>query len=234
MADRSVSISPRKEETREKNDIIYTAIQFQLDEIKQHFYSSLTDIQNQISIAESLSKDGKTDEAKDILRAQVVYVEGIMDFYLHELSKYALVKMFTGEWNKSESYSNFQIPMSTVEEGLKNPESTEWLFERLNSRFGLEVYLSPDTIGKQLSLIGMKLDDICKKAVPKVKGRSYITGQQRLKDLYARRNQIAHQVDRKHSTAEKEDIDRAFVEEAIDFVTRFVEAVHVEALSKEE
>lgn len=115
MADRSVSISPRKEETREKNDIIYTAIQFQLDEIKQHFYSSLTDIQNQISIAESLSKDGKTDEAKDILRAQVVYVEGIMDFYLHELSKYALVKMFTGEWTKSESYSNFQIPMSTDE-----------------------------------------------------------------------------------------------------------------------
>ena len=124
--------------------------------------------------------------------------------------------------------------MSTVEEGLKNPESTEWLFERLNTRFSAETYLHPEPLGKQLSLLGMKLDDICKKAFPKINGQTYIKGQERLKALFNRRNQIAHQADRKHTNAQKEDIDQAFVKESIDWVIKFVEAIHAEALAKEE
>ena len=234
MADRSISISPRKEAVREKHSVqAHTAVQFPLEAIRRHFYDSLSDIQSQISVADELAAADKLDEAKDIWRAQIVYAEGILDFYLHELSKYAFVKMFQGEWEKSKPYDVFQIPMCTVEEGLKHPESTEWLFERLNTRFGLEVYLSPDSIGKQLTLIGMKLDDICKTAFPKEEGKDYVKGQDRLKVLYARRNQIAHQVDRKHSTAEKEDIDREFVREALDTVKCFVNAVHQCAVEKQ-
>lgn len=79
----------------------------------------------------------------------------------------------------------------------------------------------------------MKLDDICKAAFPKEEGNDYVKGQDRLKALYARRNQIAHQADRKHSTAEKEDIDQKFVQEALDTVKRFVDAVHQCAVEKQ-
>jgi hypothetical protein len=97
-----------------------------------------------------------------------------------------------------------------------------------------ETYLAPEPLGKQLSLIGMKLDDICKKAFPKIKGQTYVKGQERLKALFNRRNQIAHQADRKHTNAEKDEIDKNYVQESIDFVTKFIEAVHNEALSKEQ
>lgn len=234
MADRSVTLSTRKEDIRDKNEVAYIAVQFELNQIKQHFYDSLADIDKQCIVAENLNNSGQVDEAKDIWRSQIVFLEGILDFYIHEISKYALVKMFTNKWPKSVSYESFQIPMSTVEEGLKNPESTEWLFERLNTRFSAETYLHPEPLGKQLSLLGMKLDDICKKAFPKIKGQTYIKGQEHLKALFNRRNQIAHQADRKHTNAQKEDIDQAFVKESIDWVIKFVEAIHAEALAKEE
>jgi hypothetical protein len=234
MPDRSVALSPRKESVREKNEVASVVVQFELEQIKKHFYDSLSDIKHQFSIADQLCSVGQNDLAKDVWRSQIVFLEGILDFYIHELSKYALVKMFTGKWSKSTSYENFMIPMSTVEEGLKNPESTSWLFERLNTRFSSETYLAPEPLGKQLSLIGMKLDDICKKAFPKIKGQTYVKGQEHLKSLFNRRNQIAHQADRKHTNAEKDEIDKKYVQESIDFVTKFIEAVHNEALSKEQ
>ena len=55
-----------------------------------------------------------------------------------------------------------------------------------------------------------------------------------MKSLFNRRNQIAHQADRKHTNAEKDEIDKDFVQESINVVTQFVEAVHREALAKEQ
>lgn len=234
MADRTISLSKRKESVRQKNEVASVAVQFELEQIKQHFYDSLEDINNQFSIADELCKVGENTSAKDVWRSQIVFLEGIFDFYIHELSKYALVRMFNGKWPKSKSYENFMIPMSTVEEGLRNPESTSWLFERLNTRFSSETYLAPDPLGKQLSLIGMNLNDICISAFPKNKDQNYVSGQDRLKSLFNRRNQIAHQADRKHTNAEKDEIDKDFVQESIDVVTQFVEAVHREALDKEQ
>ena len=234
MADRTISLSKRKESVRQKNEVASVAVQFELEQIKQHFYDSLADINNQFSIADELCKVGKNTSAKDVWRSQIVFLEGIFDFYIHELSKYALVRMFNGKWPKSKSYENFMIPMSTVEEGLRNPESTSWLFERLNTRFSSVSYLAPDPLGKQLSLIGMNLNDICISAFPKNKDQNYVSGQDRLKSLFNRRNQIAHQADRKHTNAEKDEIDKDFVQESIDVVTQFVEAVHREALDKEQ
>lgn len=233
MPERYSPLSARKEDVREKNEVADVAVQFELIQIKQHFLDSLQDIKAQFSVADQLQAVGKENEAKDVWRSQIVFLEGIFDFYVHELSKYALIKMFTGKWPKSANYSDFQIPMSTVEEGLKNPESTAWLFERLNRRFSTETYLHPEPLGKQLSLIGIKLDDICKQAFPKVKGKHYTKGQERLRNLFSRRNQIAHQADRKHENAEKEEITKEFVQESIDTIVHLVDAIHDKALSKE-
>lgn len=234
MPERNISLSPRKEDIRNKNSVVTPAVQFDLDQIKAHFYENLNDVRKQFDIADKLFSEGKTDEAQNIWRSQVVFVEGLMDFYLHEISKYALVKMFKGEWDKTDKYNNFMIPMSTVELGLRNPESTEWLFDRINTRFSREVYMSGEALRQQLSLIGMNYDDICKNAFPKEKGKNYISGNDRLKMIYQRRNQIAHQSDRIHETAEKEAIDKKTVESYINTIRLFVEEIHSNAAQKEQ
>ena len=228
---KTVFISDRKEDVREKNDVPSILVQFELEQIKKHFSDSLDDIKKQFAIADGLVNQGKTSEAEDVWRSQIVFLEGILDFYVHELSKYALVKIFNGKWPKSQTYMDFQIPMITVEEGLKNPESSLWLLERLNIRFASETYLHPKQLGKQLSLIGMKLDDICKKAFPPKKGQVNITGQDRLESLFNRRNQIVHQVDRKNDNAKKNIITKSFVDESMDSIVKFVDALHSEALA---
>ena len=231
---KKIELSSRKENVRDKNEVGKIVVQFDLEEIKSHFYEGLDDVKKQFDVANALLSNDKIEEAECVWRSQIVFVEALLDFFMHEISKYALIKMFKGEWEKTASYSDFPVPMKTVEEGLKNPESTEWLFAQLNERFSREVYLSGDSLGSQLSLIGMKYDDVCKAAFPPQNGVHYVSGQQRLRKFYARRNQIAHQTDRKHSTAQKEPIDRGFVEEAIATVVSFVESVLTFAVSKGE
>ena len=41
MADRTISLSKRKESVRQKNEVASVAVQFELEQIKQHFYDSL-------------------------------------------------------------------------------------------------------------------------------------------------------------------------------------------------
>jgi hypothetical protein len=50
--------------------------------------------------------------------------------------------------------------------------------------------------------------------------------------FFARRNQIAHQTDRKHSSAQKEDIDKNYVQDALNFIENFVEVIHMIAKTK--
>lgn len=43
----------------------------------------------------------------------------ILDFYLHEVSKYCMFQMFCGNWEKSPKYDSFLVPMSKVEEAVQ-------------------------------------------------------------------------------------------------------------------
>lgn len=92
------NLSQRKEATREKRQIqIVRNVQFELNEIKKHFSDSLQNIKNQFVITEGLMELGKVDECKQIWRAQIVFLESILDFYIHELTKYAMLAMFRGD-----------------------------------------------------------------------------------------------------------------------------------------
>ena len=45
-------------------------------------------------------------------------------------------------------------------------------------------------------------------------------------ELYKRRNEIAHQNDRCHADAEQQGISKSFVEEKIDKINTFVNAIY--------
>lgn len=231
MANRDLSLSSRIEGLRPANST--TVIHFPLDEIKTHFDENISSIIDQFTVSDILSSENRIEEAKTVLRSQIVLLEGVLDFYIHELSKFALFQMFIGSWDQTEKYKTLQVPMKDVSVGLTSHDSDEWFFEFLNRRFCNDVFLSADSMNDQLNLIGVPFNTVMHTAFAKPdeqKSRKY--GRTIVSELFNRRNQIAHQMDRDHATAVQADIDKQYVQDCISNVTKMVNAMHSIALSK--
>ena len=112
MGKRDLSLTPRNEETRER--IIVSPVHFPLTDIKQHFDESMQSVKEQFTVADNLLSEGNAEGCRIIWRSQIVFAESLLDFYIHEMSKYCLFRMFTGEWQKSEKYKNLEVKMSKV------------------------------------------------------------------------------------------------------------------------
>jgi hypothetical protein len=110
MANRDLSLTERNEEVRDKQQII-PVVSFSLAQIKNHFDQSVLSITNQYEVADSLLSQGKTEACKDIWRSQIVFVESSLDFYIHELSQYAMMQIFKGNWSKTAKYRQ---PLKTM------------------------------------------------------------------------------------------------------------------------
>lgn len=227
---RNLELQERKENTRAAYQ---RPIQFDLAQIKTHFTDSINAVIIQFNIVTEFENAGKFEDSKTILRSQIVFAESILDFYLHEISKYALYQMFLGNWGQSEKYKSFKIPMVKLEEAITSCESKEWFFDYLNERFSLEVYLSAESMNDQLNLIGIPFGDVMVIAFPReTSNQSHIDGRKIISEMYKRRNQIAHQNDRSHYSAEQNDVTKDYVSEYIDNVKRIAEAVQQIAEAK--
>ncbi len=234
MAGRDLSLTPRVEAVRDKQPV-QVAVKFDLVQIKEHFDQNLASIRKQFDIAEALKAEGNIDECETIWRSQVVFLESAMDFYIHEVSKYGMLNIFSGNWEKTDKYNNYQVPMKYVEEGFKNPESKNWLLQYLNERFSLEVYLSVESMKNQLNLLGLFFEPVMERAFPKPSTRdpSYREGKNIVRELFDRRNQIAHQTDRKHNDATPNAISREYVEQCFSDVSAIVNSIHTLAMNKD-
>ena len=233
MGKRDLSLTPRNEETREQN-VIVSPVHFPLTDIKQHFDESMQSVKEQFTVADNLLSEGNAEGCRIIWRSQIVFAESLLDFYIHEMSKYCLFRMFTGEWQKSEKYKNLEVKMSKVEEALSAKESDEWFFEYLNERFTKDVFLSGDSMRDQLNLIGISFGEAMHRAFRKdTINASDKYGYRLVKQLFDRRNKIAHQNDRDHSSAAQTDITKEFVEQYISDIEAIVNAMHDIAKEKD-
>ena len=225
-AKRDLSLIPRKENQRDAQPIA-PPVQFSLEEIKQHFVDSMQSIKEQYVVADSLLVDGNENGCKTIWRSQIVLAEGLLDFYIHEMSKFCLFRMFTGQWEKSEKYASIKIPMAKVEEAMEALESKDWFFNYLNDRFSRDVFISKESMRDQLNLIGIGFSDVMVKAFPSDKEEtSNKYGSKVVADLFERRNAIAHQNDRSHASAEQNDISKEFVSDYISKVETIMSSIH--------
>ena len=225
MASRNISLTPRAEDTRDAYPVLMS-IQFSLFEIKQHFTGSMDEIKAQFAVADGLKADENQIACKMVWRSQVVLAEGLLDFYIHEISKYCLVRMFTGAWPKTEKYKSFQIPMEKVENAIAALESNDWFFEYLNKRFSRDVFLSCESMRAQLNLIGIPFNKAMEKAFPSRNEQEAIRiGKGTIAMLCQRRTEIAHQNDRSHASAEQTDITKEFVEDYIAKIESIVNAI---------
>lgn len=234
MGKRDLSLTPRNEETREQN-VIVSPVHFPLTDIKQHFDESMQSVKEQFTVADNLLSEGNAEGCRIIWRSQIVFAESLLDFYIHEMSKYCLFRMFTGEWQKSEKYKNLEVKMSKVEEALSAKESDEWFFEYLNERFTKDVFLSGDSMRDQLNLIGISFGEAMHRAFHKdTVNASDKYGYRLVKQLFDRRNKIAHQNDRDHSSAAQTNITKEFVEQYISDIEAIVNAINDIAKEKDE
>lgn len=187
-------------------------VHFELQEILTHFKEGLQNIDNQSDTADILLQEGKYEECQDIWQSQIVFLEGILDFYLHEISKYALYQMFNGQWNKSEKYFGIKVPMKMVENAYEDMSTKEWFFSFLNRWMSKQVYLSAESMKDQLNLIGIPFNDVMSQAFPKSTVNDSIKyGKTKVMEMFERRNKIVHQNDREHSSANRTPISKNLV-----------------------
>lgn len=231
-ARRDLSLTPRKENLRDAKPI-EPPVQFSLVEIQQHFNESMDSIKAQFEVADALLSTGNNAGCRTVWRSQVVFAEGLLDYYIHEMSKYCLFRMFTGNWQKSEKYASFKVPMAKVEEALLASESKDWFFDYMNERFSRDVFLSKENMHQQLNLIGIGFNQVMSRAFPNdTEKASSKEGAQIVEDLFRRRNVIAHQDDRSHASAIQNDITKEYVIDYINKVEAIANAMHELAAEK--
>lgn len=221
---RNFSLSSRNEDVREANRI-NPPVHFSIDEIKNHFDESLSNVKGQFDVAQSLYSADNIDGCKTIWRSQVVLSEGLLDFFIHEITKYCMFQMNCGNWDKSDKYNNFLIPLSQLDNALSSP-SNEWFFNFLNERFSRDVFLSLNSMKDQFNLIGIEFNKVMVKAFPADNMQESLNlGKARIIELFQRRNEIAHQNDRDHATASQNDISKEYVESYISSIESIVSSV---------
>lgn len=230
---RDLKLTPRKEGVREKDNI--EVIIFSLEEIKMHFDDNIDSVRSKFSIAEALENSGKTEDAEDMFRTQLVFLESALDYYMHEITQYGLLKIFEGEWKPTERYQNILLRMETVEKALNSRETVDWFVQFVNNAYRTTAMMSWDAMKDQLNLIGIDIqrtsDEAFYAAGSAEKTREKM--KRRISELFKRRNLIAHQSDRLHQNAEKQNIHKETVESFISDVEKIVLAIHNEAMRKD-
>ena len=229
---RDLSLSSRNENTRPQQEM-RRVVHFNLQEIIDRFNISIRGIEKKFELYEYLLSSDKVEEAKDILRSQIVFVESTLDFFLHEMTKYSYFKMFSSEWEKTSQYKNFNVKMEVVEKGLSSVDSKEWFFECVNDTFGRVVFLSNESMKDQLNAMGIPYSEVMHNVFAQKNPDESITKAKKfIRELFNRRNEIVHQNDRNHDSALQNNIERVYVEEVINIIKKIVYEIYLIANAK--
>lgn len=233
MEKRNLSISSRREGTRDAGKII-PVVKYEIKEIKAHFDESVKVIKDQFDVADGLMKDNKDEQAAYIWRAQIVFLESAFDFFMHELTKYGLQQIFDDHWKATDKYRNIQVDMKTVAKAFREGKDSGWFLEYINSYYGNDTLVSFDSFKRQINLLGLDLQRIADEAFYNRESSEKTKDKlkRRLNQLFARRNLIAHQSDRKHEDASINTISREVVESFLEDTQLIVESVVKEVNDK--
>ena len=218
---RNLNLTQRKSGTRDK--IQPEVVKFSLDEIKKHFEDSISDIEEQFKTIDLLeSKD--REKIDYILRSQIVFLGGSLDFYFHEITQFGIMQMYDEIWQETKPYKNINIKLGTILDVLKGERDDSWFIEFINYEYSKISLISYDSIEKAMNMIGLHMYQIANKIYNyEIDRKERVTKlKERMNRLCERRNSIAHQFDMFHENAEKKPIHintvREFIEDAKEIV----------------
>ena len=222
---RNLNLTQRKLNTRDK--IQPEVVKFSLDEIKKHFEDSISDIEEQFKTIDLLeSKD--REKIDYILRSQIVFLGGSLDFYFHEITQFGIMQMYDEIWQETKPYKNLNIKLGTILGVLKGEKDDSWFIEFINYEYSKISLISYDSIEKAINMIGLHMYQIANKIYGEEIERKerVIKLKERMNRLCERRNCIAHQFDMFHENAEKKPIHINTVREFIEDAKEIVDVVY--------
>lgn len=222
---RNLNLTQRKLNTRDK--IQPEVVKFSLDEIKKHFEESISDIEEQFKTIDLLeSKD--REKIDYILRSQIVFLGGSLDFYFHEITQFGIMQMYDEIWQETKPYKNLNIKLGTILGVLKGEKDDSWFIEFINHEYSKISLISYDSIEKAMNMIGLHMYQIANKIYGEEIERKerVIKLKERMNRLCERRNCIAHQFDMFHENAEKKPIHINTVREFIEDAKEIVDVVY--------
>lgn len=232
MEKRNLDLAARNEGTRDKFHTV--VVRFEIDQIYQHFAETIQAIKAQFAVADDLIKFGKTAEGMNIWRAQIVFLAGAFDFYMHELTKYGLCEIYSENWERTDKYDNIQVKMKIIEIALKSGEEIDWFLEYINDYYQTITMVSFESVKKQFQLLGIDLMAVADGAFYQRGGTEKTRDKlkRRLNELFGRRNIIAHQTDRGHIDAQVKNITKEIVQNYICDIEKIVGSIDAEVRRK--
>lgn len=229
MEERDLNLTARQENKRDKT--ISGVVRFKLDQILDHFKETIRLIEAHFETAEQLCRSNKTAEAEYIWRTQIVFVAGALDFYMHELTKFGLCRIYDGDWPETEKFNNIKLPLSILRKALIDRDNADWFLDYINDYYHATTMISNESIKEQFNLLGIVYKNVADSAFYQQGSTEKTDGKlkRRLTELFYRRNVIAHQTDRTHTDAEIKEISKETVVEYINDVKKIVSAIDAEA-----
>ena len=221
---RKIVFEERPVDTREGNRVEI----FTLKEIESHFTETLRQIMSQIKLADTVSVQGHAEDAEEILRSQIVLAEAAYDYFLHELLRLGIMKLYKGYWeDKGEKYMELQLSMKVLERALE-AENEDWLKEWVAEKYSYITLMDYEIFRKEVcGVLGISVKDVADLAFYSLGSNEKTVKklENELKEIYKRRNQIAHQSDRHIGTAKRAGISKEYVLDKINIIKKIVMAL---------
>lgn len=217
----------RKVDTIEKKEVKIVNQEFsQINKKVSDVLSEIKERQNQLK-----NKKELTDEDFFLLRTQIVFLESVFDYYIHEIITYGIIQTYKGDWPINNKFNNILVKLSTCIEMIKKPElDAEILKEYIIDYYGGMTFLDKENLNAKLRVIEINPEQVASQVFD---DDNPPQAQQKfaefIKELYNRRNRIVHQCDMEFGSNEKctinvEEVDNyiAIVEKTIEVITQLI------------
>lgn len=226
MNKRGFKLEDREVKTRRKKKITIDPDAIGMIE---RFRATIENIDQRFKIYHVLLNQRLKDEAEDLLRFQIVYLMSALDFFMHELYSYGIIKIFKRQKRKTTRYESFRVPLKLVEQALFDGENIQRHLKEtiteINSTF---TFMSPGRIKELLYTIGYSnVFDRAQTDLRKAGILDWNESLDRMFDrIYERRNKISHQTDIEHGGSDRNAITFDEVKHYRDIIVHTVESIY--------
>lgn len=161
----------------------------------------------------------------DLLRWQWAQSVSALDKLIHDIVRIGMRECFLGNRPITDKFSNFALNFSTYQQLQQNQLSASLIFEQyVTAKNKTLSFQDPDKISDGLSYIWSEAHKW--HAIAAQMGKPENLVRTELKNIAIRRNQIVHEGDYLVTSASRQAIEKADVDEVIDFIEQLGNAVY--------
>ncbi len=191
-------------------------------ELLNNFNNYIKEIEDKFKLLDLTDSE---DLKLNVLRGQVSLLLSSVDYYIHEIVKIELLNIIRRERKRTKALKNCMFSVEALLDYIASENlNEEILEEEIIYRNSYKSFLDYEKMKSVIALISS--NDIFKELYSKLGFNSKKELEIKIKEIYNRRNDIVHQMDRNYSTGDQNSIDKELVEGYINFYKNFVNELH--------